>query len=344
MQDYKQSVTIKEVAERAGVSLMTVSRVINNNGLVKPSTREKVEHAISDLNYRPNIIARRLAGGKSLFVGLVYHNPSPGYLTKILLGSLDACRGDGSHLVIEDLGNHTPYANPEDTARSLKAAGLDGVIITPPLSNHDPLIEALEGSGLPVVRIAPGDIYQDSLLVAMDDTLAAKKMLQHLVDLGHRDIGFVRGPDDHPSSRHRHEGFRKGMEAEGINVNEAFQIGGDFTYRSGFDAGRMLLSLDARPTAIFASNDDMAAGVVAAAYMLGLRVPDDISVVGFDDTEIAKNTWPELTTVRQPIAEMARRSVRMLTAYMRGDKAGLKTSRELLDFEIVLRDSAKRLD
>jgi len=340
----RQSITIKQVAERAGVSLMTVSRVVNDKGLVKPATREKVQKAIEELNYRPNISARRLAGGKALFIGLVYHNPSPGYLTKILLGSLSACRRNGHHLLLEDLGERTPDSDPKAHARSLKAAGLDGVIITPPMSNNMPLIEAIEAAGLPIVRVAPEDIHTDKPRIAMDDVLAARQMLQHLVDQGHRRIGFVKGPHDHPSSRHRFEGFTAGMKENGIPLEECLIKTGDFTYRSGLDAGRVLLSHAEPPTAIFASNDDMAAGIVAAAHMMGLTVPDDVSVAGFDDTELATNIWPELTTVKQPIVEMSRKAVELLIAVIRNDPITINNYRGLMDFELMSRDSVRKLD
>lgn len=344
MTESRHSATIKDVAERAGVSLMTVSRVVNDKGMVKQATREKVQKAIEDLNYRPNISARRLAGGKALFIGLVYHNPSPGYLTKILLGSLSACRRNGHHLLLEDLGERTADSEPKEMARLLKAAGLDGVIITPPMSNDLPLIEAIEAAGLPLVRVAPDDIYTKKPRIAMDDVLAARQMLLHLVGQGHRRIGFVKGPSDHPSSHHRFDGFAAGMDASGLALDPGLIQQGDFTYRSGLDAGRALLAIDPPPSAVFASNDDMAAGIVAAAHMLGLKVPDDISVAGFDDTELATNIWPELTTIRQPIVEMSRRAVELLIGVIHKDQDVIDAHRGLMDFELMTRDSVKRKD
>lgn len=343
MHEVRHNVTIKQVAERAGVSLMTVSRVVNNKGLVKPATREKVQKAINDLNYRPNISARRLAGGKALFIGLVYHNPSPGYLSNILKGSLEACREDGHNLVLEDFGDETPYSDPQKTARALKAAGLDGVIMTPPMSNHEMLVRAIEATGLAVVRVAPDNIHMPNPRIAMDDELAAKAMIKHLSDKGHKKIGFVRGPGDHPSSHHRLRGFKSGMMSEGLSVSDGFIVEGDFTYRSGLDAGRQLLALPEPPTAIFASNDDMAAGIVASAYMLGLKVPDDISIAGFDDTEIATNIWPELTTIQQPIADMSRQAVELLIAVIRNDHVAMLHHRPLMNFTLMDRDSVRDL-
>ena len=343
MQDQRSSVTIKQVAERAGVSLMTVSRVINKNGIVKSTTRDRVQQAINDLNYRPNISARRLAGGKSLFLGLVYQNPSPSYLSSVLIGALAACRSIGCHLVLEDLGQQAPYKRPEETVQALKSAGLDGVIVTPPLSNHEEFLEILEDYGLAVVRVAPENIHTDKLCVAMDDTQAARDMMEYLVEAGHRHIGFVKGPPNHPSSGHRLSGFLNGAAEFGLEVSEELIIQGDFTYRSGFDAGRQFLSRKERPTAIFACNDDMAAGVVAAAYRQGLSVPDDVSIVGFDDTEMAKNIWPELTTVKQPIGEMADHAVRLLAGSIRGEADTIQSMRGLLDHEIIVRDTVRRV-
>lgn len=318
---------------------MTVSRVINKQGLVKETTRQKVQTAIDDLNYTPNLSARRLAGGKCLFIGLVYHNPSPGYMTKILVGALNACRDNGHHLVLEDLGQRVPYREPIKTAEYLSRAGLDGVVITPPLSNHDLFVHALEDLGITVVCIAPKIIHSEKLIVAMDDALAASEMLDNILALGHKKIGFIKGPPDHPSTHHRYQGFMNAMKAHGLDVNPDYITSGDFTYRSGIDAGHKLLALSTPPTAIFASNDDMAAGVVAVANMKRLNVPQDLSVAGFDDTEIATNIWPELSTVKQPISEMSERAIALLTAHAQNDQESLEKHSKLLDYEIVLRDS-----
>lgn len=339
IQNQRQHTTIKQVAELAGVSQMTVSRVMNKQGLVKEATREKVQNAIDELNYRPNLSARRLAGGKSLFIGLVYHNPSPGYLTKILVGAMNECRDNGHHLVLEDLGQRAPFSEPLKTAQYLNNAGLDGVIITPPLSNHDLFVHGLEELGMAVVRIAPQEIHDETLSVAMDDALAVHKMLGHIIEMGHEKIGFVRGPSGHPSTHHRYEGFMDTMKTRDIAVNPDYIVKGDFTYRSGLNAGLELLNLSTPPTVIFASNDDMAAGVVAAANMKGLKVPRDLSVAGFDDTEIATNIWPELTTVKQPISEMSARAISLLTAHIHNDHESEKKNSKLLDFELMLRDS-----
>lgn len=317
---------------------MTVSRVVNKQGLVKEATRAKVQAAIDELHYRPNLSARRLAGGKSLYIGLVYHNPSPGYLTKILVGGLSACRENGHHLVLENLGLHTPFAEPEKTAEFLAGTGLDGVIVTPPLSDIEKFVDTLEGLGIPVIRIAARNIETDKLHVSMDDEAAVTKIVNHIINYGHKDIAFIKGPETHPSTYHRFDGFMKAMQVNGLNVNPDYIVDGDFTYKSGLDAAKLLLETENPPTAIYASNDDMAAGAVTAAYMKGLTVPKDLSVAGFDDTEIATNIWPALTTIRQPISDMSASAVNLLAANILGESEA-NTRNAILDFELIERDS-----
>lgn len=339
---HKHHVTIKQVAELAGVSQMTVSRVINDHRLVKAATREKVQNAIAKLNYRPNLSARRLAGGKALFIGLVYHNPSPGYLNKVLVGGLSACREAGHHLVLEDLGQRAPYSEPVKTAEYLSQAGLDGVIVTPPISNLEAFMDTLDELNVPVVRIAAFDLAIDKPHISMDDHLAVREIVGHIIDHGHRNIAFIKGPSTHPAGQHRYSGFAEEMKARGLDVKPEYVLQGDFTYRSGMDCGEKLLSLPTPPTAVYASNDDMAAGVVTAAYRKGLAVPHDLSVAGFDDTEIATNIWPPLTTIRQPISEMAAQAIRLLAAHIHGNTDDIHELSHLMEFELVKRDTVAR--
>jgi len=338
-------VTIKEVAERAGVSQMTVSRVVNRQGLVKETTRKKVEKAIGELKYSPNLMARRLAGGNSFFIGIVYHNPSPSYLAKVLEGALKACREQGHHLVIDDMGAENPdNGNHKKVAETLRRAGLDGVIITPPLSDNRNLVDALTDLGVACVRVAPGNVFTETLRVAMDDTAAVHKMIKYLIEEGHRRIGFIKGPNDHPSSLHRYNGYMSALESSGIAYAPELVVDGKFTYRSGMEGAFKLLDLEQGPTAIFASNDDMAAGVIAAANMRALSVPNDLSVAGFDDTEIATSIWPELTTIKQPIAEMAESAVNLLSAKLSGDKSVDEKNTTLLAFDLIKRGTVKSLN
>ncbi len=341
--------TIKEVAELAGVSQMTVSRVLNRRETVKEATRTKVEAAIRELNYRPNLLARGLAGGNSLFIGLVYHNPSSTYLGELLVGALHSCRDEGHHLVIEDFTNEDIKGSGPKFVERLGGVGLDGVIVTPPISEDDEILDALTEAQIVTVLIAPKDVSKTDISVSIDDAQAAEQMTQYVIEHGHTNIGFIRGPDNHSSSRRRHRGFKSAMARHGLNVEEGWVAQGDYTYRSGMLAAESILALDSRPTAIFASNDDMAAGVVAAAQRLGLKVPDDLSVVGFDDTMFATASWPQLTTVRQPIADMAAESVALLSRYLGSSDSDTDTDGEamprnvVLDVEIITRGSLRRI-
>lgn len=343
----KSHATIKEVAERSGVSQMTVSRVLNRRETVREATRLRVEEAISELNYRPNLLARGLAGGKSLFIGLIYHNPSSSYLGELLVGALHQCRDEGHHLVIEDFSSEDMSAAALHFAGRLGGAGLDGVIVAPPMSEDDDILDALMAAQIPTVLIAPKEVSRTDISVSMNDAEAAEAMTRHVIAHGHSRIGFIRGPENHSSARRRYGGFKSAMAKEGLPIEDGWSGQGDYTYRSGMLAAETILALPDRPTAIFACNDDMAAGVVASAHQLGLRVPDDLSVVGFDDTIFASAIWPQLTTVRQPIADMAAGSVTLLARHIAFDEDAApedQIQRNLvLDFEIVSRGSLKRI-
>lgn len=309
----RQPITIKEVAEKAGVSQMTVSRVLNRQQLVKASTRERVEAAIAALNYRPNLMARGLAGGRSKLIGLAYYNPSPSYLSALVVSALKHCRDLGHHLVIEDLSDIEDGQDTSLIVKRLSSIQLDGLILAPPLSGNTKLLDLMQGIGIPTVLLGSNDDRFNQSSVVFNDRAAAYTMTSHLIALGHTRIGFIRGPHELPWSRLRQEGYETALVDKGIKIDRKLILEGDFTFRTGMHRGDDLLDLDDRPTAIFASNDDMAAGVIAAAQRRRLRIPAELSVVGFDDTAIAAAIWPRLTTVRQPIAEMAEASVDIIS-------------------------------
>ena len=338
----KQHATIREVAEMAGVSQMTVSRVLNRRESVKKSTRERVEEAIQALNYRPNLMARSLAGGKSLFIGLIFNNPSNNYLGELLVGTLHRCREAGHHLVIEDFSTTSRDKEIDALIERISGAGLDGVIVAPPVSEDEIILGKLHEAGLRTVLIAPREIAPDGASVSIDDVAAADQITQYLIDRGHKRIAFVIGANDQSSSRRRYRGFDLAMARNGLSVDDALVMQGDYTYRSGMVAGDHFFSMEKPPTAVFASNDDMAAGVIAAAQRRGKRIPEDVSIVGFDDTAIASAMWPQLTTVRQPIAEMGYQAVNLLAKFI-GEPEGRKPERNLvLDVSIVERDTVRQ--
>ncbi|MCI4645237.1 MAG: LacI family DNA-binding transcriptional regulator [Hyphomonadaceae bacterium] len=339
----RQNATIKEVAEQAGVSQMTVSRVLNQRSLVKETTRLKVEAAIEALNYRPNMLARGLAGGKSMLIGLVYFNPSSGYLSELLVGALQTCRELGHHLMLEDLSEIEDGTDTSEIAMRLRKIGLDGLILTPPLSANKALIKLMHDAGVPTVLVSHEDPSGQFSSVVFDDTAAAHSMTEYLIACGHKRIGFITGPDQHPSSLSRKEGFERAMGEHDLEIDTSLVVEGDFTFRSGMEWAEQLLNKRVPPTAIFASNDDMAAGVIAAAHRRALKVPLDLSVVGFDDTAISAAIWPRLTTVRQPISEIARRAVKLLSDGNKAEAEVAVKADYITTVDIVERESVTKL-
>lgn len=331
---------MKEVAELAGVSQMTVSRVINSPDKVKAATAARVRDAIAQLNYRPNPMAQGLAGGGSVMVGLLFNNPSINYLGEVLLGALRGCRDRNHQLVVDDYFNAHQTPDFAALAEHLRQIGLDAVIICPPLGEDDGIRQALEAEGIICVWVSPGKTVQSKLAVRMDDEGAAFAMTSHLIKQGHKRVGFIRGPDDHSATFLREQGYRRAIEEHGLTPSEDLIAKGHFTYRGGMIAARKLLVLDQPPTAIFASNDDMAAGAIASALRLGHSVPEDVSVAGFDDTPLATSIWPTMTTVRQPISGMAEQAVHLIDELLHHN-----TDEKLvtLDYKICERESTRPL-
>ena len=335
----RSGATIKDVAERASVSQMTVSRVLNNKPLVSEATRERVRAAMRELNYRPNLMARSLAGRSGLFIGLLYANPSYGYLSEFLMGGLEACRRMGHYLVVEEPFMREEAIDLDQLEDRFIDTSIQAVLVIPPLSDDPDLIEKLTGAGMDFVRVSASpepDPAHPTL--GIDDRAAAADMTRHLVGLGHERIGVIGGPPSHIASQLRFEGFCDAMMAAGLDVDAGLIAEGDFTYRTGMEGAARLLSRKAPPTAIFAFNDDMASGAITSAYRAQLEVPRDVSIVGFDDTVNAASLYPPLTTVRQPIREMAGRAIEML---MRSVEAPGEVPEPLfLDYEIVERASS----
>jgi LacI family transcriptional regulator len=335
-----QIVTIHDVASHVGVSPMTVSRVINGERNVKEETRQKVLAAVEALNYSPNLAARSLATQDAARVALLYSNPSAAYLSEFLLGILEQSAQSGTQLLIESCQGPEGVDQAIDKLRGI---GTDGFILPPPLSDSARVIAALKAHNTPFVCIASAHMGAEVSSVCIDDFLAARSMTERLLALGHRDIGFIKGHPNLHASQLRYDGYIAAMEAAGVEVDPTHVGQGFFTYRSGFDAAELILGSKVRPTAIFASNDDMAAGAVATAHRLGLDVPRDLSIAGFDDTAMASSTWPELTTVRQPINDMAAVGFKVLLDQIRTRRSGAVYSpvQEVRDFALIERQSTR---
>ena len=330
--------TIIDVARLATCSPMTVSRVINNEASVRDQTRAAVLDAIEQLNYKPNRAARSLAGAAQMRIALLYSNPSASYLSELLMGTLDQASRSDVHLVVERCEFDK---DEEKVVRRLIDSGIDGFLLPSPLCDEAPLLDMLAEQGSRSILIGPGRAHAKHSAVMIDEYQAAYDMTQHIVGLGHKRIGFIIGNPHQTASGQRLQGYLDAMTAAELEVTDDLVMQGLFTYRSGYDAAVRLLDQADPPTAIFASNDDMAAAVVAVAHRRHLDVPVDLSVCGFDDTAIASTIWPELTTIRQPIAEMARRAVDLLASDLRSGRTGksAKPTHVTLDYTLVRRQS-----
>jgi len=306
--------TINDVAELAGVSKRTVSRVINHSPKVNEETRTRVQEIIQQLNYAPNRQARGLAISRSYLLGLIYDVPTL-FIADIQKGILNVCEDAGYELVV-----HACHVESDrlidDVMRFASRANLDGMIILPPVSDIDELAESLDKAGYNYVRFTSklGLGAKPWKQVVTDYSVSIMDMTSHLVALGHREIGFITGPPTHVSSRRRHEVFIEALIHHGLELSPEMTEEGAFTYDSGVSAAKKLLSLKHRPTAIFAANDEMAFGVMNVAYQMGIKIPDDLSVVGFDGTPFSTFVIPPLSTIIRQTDEMARLGSQKLLA------------------------------
>ena len=335
--------TITDVAEKAGVSMKTVSRVMNQEAGVHPQTREQVLKVVADLKYRPKLSARSLAGARSFLIGLLYYDPSAAFVGGVQRGATLRCREAGYHLVVESLHNDAPDLE-QQVFRMVSTLQPDGMILTPPLCDNHQVLKALRESQTPCVLVSPAREIKGLPSVRMDDARAAEEITNLVISLGHERIAFIKGATDQAASELRYQGYLRAMKTHHIPVDRELVHQGEFTFASGVEAAHHLLSRRKRPSAVFASNDDMALGVLAAAQRLGLAVPGDLSIAGFDDSPASGLVWPPLTTVRQPTDEMARVAVEMLIAANRNDAdpASEKNLHRVLPHELVVRDSTSK--
>ncbi|WP_267389196.1 LacI family DNA-binding transcriptional regulator [Sphingomonas sp. GC_Shp_3] len=330
--------SIKDVAARAGVSPKTVSRVINGERHVRADKRERVLQVVRELDYKPNAFARSLSSSRSYLLGLLIDDPASGYAADVQLGALMRCREKNYHLIVERVERNTPGWEAE-LSRSLGVMKLDGVILTPPLCDDATLAALLEQAAIPFVRIAPSAAEDLSGFIRMDDCSAAAEMTRHLIGLGHCRIGFIKGDPAHGATSARLQGFMSEMTRANLTASPDLIREGDFSSRSGFAEAEALLALAEPPTAIFASNDDMALGALMAAMRRGLAVPQTLAIAGFDDAPTSRVTWPQLTTVHQPKAAMAAEAVDILTAPAYRDAMTEPAYRRALDYRLMIRGS-----
>lgn len=333
-------VTIREVAKEAGVSIKTVSRVINNEPFVREATKQIVVEAIDRLGYVVSLPARQLSSGQSSTIGLIFHNASWHYIQDVQKGVLEAARERGYNTLM----------HPCDVEGKHDMAGIlnlvfqnqvDGFVFTPPADNASDLLERLQQMQIPFVRLTPSDRNIPLPFVAATDRQGAFEMTKYLIDIGHQRIGFIHGPEEQRAAHDRFAGYENALLEGGIEFDAAAIGFGDDHFQSGFQIAQTMLKNIPRPTAIFCNNDEMAAGASAAVFDSGLNVPADISVAGFDDIPLSRQIYPPLTTVHQPIYEIAQKATHLLVKMLNNEDV------DCLEYEfpteIVIRQSTTNI-
>jgi len=335
----KKPITIQDVALRANVSTKTVSRVVNKEPGVNAETRAKVAAVIKEMDYRPNINAQSLAGDRSFLIGLFIEHFGT-YVTDLQTGVIERCRDAGYHLMVEPWSAEDPDLEDKVTTL-LRQLRLEGVILLPAHCDNPVILAALEKEHIPFVRVAPRQNRPDSPVIRCHDYVAARLLTAHLLNFGHQRIGFILGCREHSANEQRFQAFRDEMAHQGVPVDPELVVPGEFEFETAVSSAEKLLSMANPPTAIFACNDDMAVAVLSVATRLGIPVPDQLSITGFDDNPVSRMTWPQITTVRQPVKEIGRAAADLLIKFQpkRNGWPDLMPNR-LLDFELVIRRSA----
>lgn len=346
--------TIYDVAAKAGVSIKSVSRVLNNEPNVSSVLRAKVEEAASSLGYRRSLSARSLAGASSSLIAVlvdadltIEHWKSgrgSDYLGRLEFGALMQARQVDYHLMVELVDHNSPDLE-RDLMALLNSIRPEGVILTPPNSDNAMVMDVLDATGTPYARIGPEAAFDRGYCIEMDERRAAYEMTRHLIDLGHSRIGFVTGPIAYGASRRRLAGYQDAMAEAGLEIKAQWVVEGDFTFKSGTVAIDRLHQVAPEITAVFASNDDTALGVLQGAARLGLSVPADLSIAGFDDSPGAGFSTPDLTTIRQPVAEMAAAAAQRLIPPLRRLLNEDLSERVIVAHDLIARHStSRRLD
>ncbi len=334
--------TINDVAKHAGVSIKTVSRVINNEPSVRQITRNKVQDAVAQLNYQPNLSARSLAGTKSYSVAYIYDNPNAYYVIDMQEGILSACKQQGFELLIHPCDAKADNII-EEVVNMVKHSRTAGLVLTPPFSEMPDFVQHMLALDIKVVRIMSGDKAPDILspCVMVNDREAAQTITQHLIDLGHKNIAFLAGDAEHMSTIERYEGYRKALQDNQLQFDKRLVIEGEYSFESGVKGAKQLMSQEMREkvitTAIFSCNDEIAAGALFAARLMNIAIPEQLSIAGFENSPFSRQTWPKLTTADQPNKEIAQDAANLLIAQICKQK--IKSSISQYTPQLVIRDS-----
>lgn len=339
----KKPATIRDVAAVAGVSIKTVSRILNQEPNVSPDTQAKVLAAVTALEYAPNTSAQNLSRARAKTIGLLYaylprQRIGGEYISALQTGALAVCEENAFGLMLMPV---RPYSDDllEQVSKHLRKHRVHGVIVTSLIDTIPGLFGLLDSEECAHVCVNANDIPASGNCVVIDDEDAAYRMVRHILSFGHRRVAFISGLSWSRPSKDRYAGFMRAMREAKLKPAAAHVKEGDYSFESGKQAALQLLTSEARPTAIFACGDAMAVGAMHAAYELGLRLPDDLSVAGFDDTELAVAVWPQLTTVHQPLSQMAAKAAQVLIERPNRDAHDSPAQRSTFECEIVQRGS-----
>ncbi|MBL8642695.1 MAG: LacI family DNA-binding transcriptional regulator [Rhodospirillaceae bacterium] len=295
----------------SGVSKKTVSRIINDSPVVNEETRAKVKRIIAETGYVPDPQARGLAFRKSFLIAMIYDNPSPEYIVSMQKGILSAIEGTSFQLVVRPCDRTKPTFL-SDMRSFVERQRLFGVLLPPSVSEDEGLVKVLRELNCDYVRIASVSLDKPEVMLVTNDHIGGYEAGQHLAEQGHKIIAHVSGLKSFRSVHERRRGFARALAENGIDLPEKLVLEGAYTFESGLACGEKLLAMKPRPTAVFAGNDEMAAGIYRAARNHGLEIPRDLSVVGYDDNPTSLRLWPPLTTIRIPTENNARMAATML--------------------------------
>ncbi|MCZ8511362.1 LacI family DNA-binding transcriptional regulator [Paenibacillus filicis] len=331
------SVTIKDIAKLAGVSHTTVSRALNDSPLINPETKERIKAIAGSMNYTPNYSARSLVLDRSynlgLFFSTLHSGTSAGFLYEAIKGVNDVIK-DQYNLIVRGIDDYKSYHN-------VNRKSFDGLIVMSQSRSDQSFIEYATDKEIPLIVLNRQVDGNRVMNLVPDDQSGAFKVVEHLIVHGHRRIAIIEGKTGFKSTQARRDGYLQALSRYGVAIQDGFAERGDYDFESGYAAMSRLLKLEDGPTAVFCSNDDMAVGAIKAITNHGLRVPEDISVVGFDDDLFSGFMTPALTTVRRPIEEMSRAGAVKLLSFI--EKKEVERSTVFFNTELVVRDSVQTI-
>ncbi|WP_438852578.1 LacI family DNA-binding transcriptional regulator [Brevundimonas nasdae] len=335
----RAQVTLADVARVSRVSIMTVSNVLNGGGRASDDTRMRVREAAASLGYVPNLSASRLAGAGLSRVGVIYNSGESAFQTTLTAAIATEAASRGLQLLFRPLLTRKPE-RVRDLAQELVSSGAEAIILVPPYAEMLD-VGAMTELGVPLAGLVTASPIEGMATARIDNVGAAQAVTTLLLDQGHERIGVVVGPLNHSDSIARRDGHRAALIARGLTPPDELEAQGDFGFASGIACADQLLDLEHPPTAIVAANDEMAAGVLWTANRRALRLPDDLAVCGFDDTLLATRVWPTLTTIRQPLAEMAGQAMEALKTAFRNRSDAPAATDAVLPFTLIQRGSTK---